>query len=98
MIFTKSTLSLITLAALAISWPAAAQPAPTQEVPAPATAPSPDASNDPLRPPGTPQGYVLIEGDIMIPAEAWYTRSYRAGSAWPDGIVPFEFDPALTSG
>lgn len=53
-------------------------------------------SYDSLRPPGTPKGYVLIEGDILLPEEVLLTNSYNPGSAWPEGIIPFSFDPALT--
>ena len=48
-----------------------------------------------MRPPGTPPGYVLWEGCILIREEELLSRSYHFGSAWPDGIVPIQFDPNL---
>ena len=39
---------------------------------------------------GIPEGYMLIEGDILLPVDAAYDATYRA-TYWPNGIVPYEF-------
>jgi astacin len=39
---------------------------------------------------GTPDGWMVIEGDILVPAIA--TESVFATRLWPYGVVPYEFD------
>lgn len=46
-------------------------------------------------PQGIPPGHIIIEGDIIVP-EISITGVY-ATNLWPYGIVPYEFDPAVTS-
>ena len=46
---------------------------------------------EPLRLPHLPEGYVLVDGCILMREEDWWNRSYNPGSAWPSGIVPFTF-------
>lgn len=55
------------------------------------------AGVDPLHPPGTPEGFMLVEGDILIPDDPFGSRSYEPGSAWPGGIIPFDIDTNLTA-
>jgi hypothetical protein len=45
-------------------------------------------------PEGIPRGYKIIEGDIIVPDAP--TESTYASNLWPNGIVPYEFDPAVT--
>ncbi len=59
----------------------------------------------PLIPPGTDAshpvgirpGYRLVEGCIVVPDTGYGERSYEPGSAWPNGYVPFEFAPDVTT-
>lgn len=39
---------------------------------------------------GIPEGYLLIEGDILLPVDAAYDATYGA-TYWPNGVVPYEF-------
>lgn len=39
---------------------------------------------------GLPKGYVLIEGDILVPEIS--TRGLYTVKWWPNGVVPYEFD------
>lgn len=44
---------------------------------------------------GVPEGYMIIEGDIIVPEdfyEAQGRQAWRENSWWPGGIVPYEFD------
>ncbi len=55
-----------------------------------------DLLHDPCdNPQGIPPGHIIIEGDIIVP-EISITGVY-ATNLWPNGIVPYEFDPAVTS-
>jgi len=55
-----------------------------------------DLLHDPCDDPqGIPLGCRIIEGDIIVP-EISVTGIY-ATNLWPNGIVPYEFDPAVTS-
>ena len=51
---------------------------------------------------GTPKGYMLIEGDIIVP-ENYYELGGAAstytsrGDFWPNGNVPYVFDPAVSN-
>ena len=48
-----------------------------------------------------PDGWMLIEGDILVPEdffeESGAPRSAAAPNTWPGGIVPYEFDPAVSA-
>jgi hypothetical protein len=44
---------------------------------------------------GVPEGYMIIEGDIIVPEdffEQGVSAATYATNLWPGGIVPFEFD------
>ncbi len=48
----------------------------------------------PITAKGLPAGYTVIEGDILVrPSE---TRAVAETNLWPNGIVPFSWDPAVT--
>lgn len=42
---------------------------------------------------GIPEGYIAIEGDILVPANFYQTRGTYNFNLWPEGIVPYQFDP-----
>jgi len=44
---------------------------------------------------GLPEGYVLIEGDILVPEIT--TRGLYTVMWWPNGVVPYEFDSNVTT-
>ncbi len=47
-----------------------------------------------------PVGYMMIEGDIVVPENFYEMEGVRAGYGtifWPGGIVPFEFDANVTA-
>ncbi len=49
---------------------------------------------------GVPDGYMLIEGDIIVPDNYFETQgrqAWRENSWWPNGIVPYVFDTSFTS-
>jgi hypothetical protein len=46
-------------------------------------------------PQGIPPGCTIIEGDIIVPEIS--TMGVYATNLWPNGIVPYEFDPAVTT-
>ncbi|MFK7801877.1 MAG: M12 family metallopeptidase [Anaerolineae bacterium] len=48
----------------------------------------------PLTATGLPPGYTIVEGDII--ARPGQTRAVSNTNLWPNGIVPFEWDPAVT--
>jgi astacin len=53
------------------------------------------------KPEGVPDGYMVIEGDIVVP-DNFFSGDFTAQSTfqtnlWPGGIVPYEFDPAVSS-
>jgi len=43
---------------------------------------------------GLPEGYILIEGDILVPEIT--TRGLFDTNWWPNGVVPYEFDGNVT--
>lgn len=43
-----------------------------------------------------PDGYMLIEGDILVPLDFYETRATHAANLWPGGVVPFEFNANVT--
>ena len=48
---------------------------------------------------GIPEGYMIIEGDILVPINLYYKQKPAATwetKFWPNGIVPFEFDATVT--
>jgi hypothetical protein len=46
---------------------------------------------------GIPVGWVLIEGDIQVPADWLQNRAAYTTSFWGDGVVPVEFDGNVNS-
>jgi len=46
-------------------------------------------------PQGIPPGHIIIEGDIIVPEIS--AMGIYATNLWLNGIVPYEFDPAVTS-
>ena len=47
-----------------------------------------------------PEGYMVIEGDIVVPLdfrESLGRRGCFAPNLWPNGIVPYEFDAGVTA-
>lgn len=42
--------------------------------------------------PGIPPGHVVIQGDIIIPADYCHREDAFDAALWPGGIVPYEFD------
>ncbi|MFH1686124.1 MAG: M12 family metallopeptidase [bacterium] len=49
---------------------------------------------------GIPDGYMTIEGDIIVPEDFYETQgkqAWRENSWWPGGIVPYEFDTNVVS-
>jgi hypothetical protein len=44
---------------------------------------------------GVPEGYTIIEGDIMVPI--MQTAGAFDDDFWPDGVVPYEFDSNVTA-
>jgi len=44
--------------------------------------------------PEVPPGWVIVEGDILMPAEA--LRGTHATNLWPGGVVPFEFASSVS--
>lgn len=48
---------------------------------------------------GIPAGYMIIEGDILVPVDFYENRvqaAWRQNSFWPNGIVPFQFNDNVT--
>ncbi|MFN8453928.1 MAG: M12 family metallopeptidase [Anaerolineae bacterium] len=49
-----------------------------------------------------PEGYKLIEGDILVPVNSYEAdgigirSAYTSTSLWPNGIVPYEFSTTVT--
>ena len=43
-----------------------------------------------------PPGYILIEGDIIVPEDFYDLRSSYTTDTWPGGVVPYEFDDNVT--
>lgn len=49
---------------------------------------------------GIPPGFIVIEGDIVVPRDFYETLEERgcyAPNLWPSGVVPYEFDPGVTA-
>jgi len=49
---------------------------------------------------GVPEGYILIEGDMLVPAPVGGVAALIAPNLWPDGsptVIPFQFDTSPTS-
>lgn len=51
------------------------------------------------RPSSLGPGWVIIDGDIAVREETLLggPDSFKPGSAWPDGLVPFEFAPSVSA-
>ncbi len=51
--------------------------------------------------PGIPAGYMIVEGDIVVPLNFYETAGTEgtfAPNLWTGGIVPYEFDANVTAG
>ena len=46
---------------------------------------------------GIPEGYKVIEGDIIVPKDFGSARAVWRPSFWPNGIVFYEFDSDVTT-
>jgi len=49
---------------------------------------------------GVPKGYMIIEGDILVPIDFYKNRlqaTWRQNRFWPNGIVPFRFNANVTA-
>lgn len=55
-------------------------------------------TGSPLDSNGVPKGFIL-QGDIQVPvaASGFGPAGGFVPAAWPDGVVPFQFDPAVTT-
>jgi hypothetical protein len=47
-------------------------------------------------PDGVPEGYMIIEGDIIVPDDFFESRTTYATNLWPGGQVPFRYDDNVT--
>jgi hypothetical protein len=45
-----------------------------------------------IGPTDLPEGYMLVEGDIVVPDDFYDRATYKRFDHWPGGIVYFEFD------
>lgn len=46
---------------------------------------------------GVPEGYMLIEEDIIVPEDFYTSRAVYSTNTWPGGIVPFRFDANVST-
>ena len=49
---------------------------------------------------GLPEGYMIIEGDIVVPVDFYETNAPQAAwvtDLWPNGIVPYVFDAGVSA-
>lgn len=44
-----------------------------------------------------PDGYMIIEGDIVVPENFYTQRGTYATNLWPGGVVPYEFDANVSA-
>lgn len=44
-----------------------------------------------------PESWMIIEDDIMVPIDFYISPAPWASQLWPGGIVPYEFNPALSA-
>jgi len=67
--------------------------------------PTPEATTEPVTYPvgeyfeGVPEGYMVIQEDILVPENYYELRAqgaYTTGGLWPGGIVPYEFVGSVT--
>ena len=42
--------------------------------------------------PGVPEGYMVIEGDIIVPLNYYKIQTTFATNLWSGGVIPYEFD------
>ena len=47
--------------------------------------------------PEIPPGYMIIEGDIIVPVDFWEGDASYDTSLWPGGDVPYQFDTNVTT-
>jgi hypothetical protein len=74
-----------------------AQPRPAGTEPTPTPWPPLEETEPPWD--GVPEGYMIIEGDIIVPVDFYEqvgAQAVWATNFWPNGIVPFEFDANVT--
>lgn len=45
---------------------------------------------------GIPDGYMVIQGDIIVPEDFYEARATYQFNPWPAGIVAYEFDPNVS--
>lgn len=62
--------------------------------------PTPRSRKDIATPPwdGVPDGYTIIEGDIIVPVGQLSVQGTWASNLWPGGDVPYEFDANVVAG
>ena len=46
---------------------------------------------------GIPKGYMIIEGDIVVPLDFYEQEATYATNLWPGGILPYVFDANVTA-
>jgi hypothetical protein len=46
---------------------------------------------------GIPEGYMLIEGDIMVPEGFYEFKAVFPTNTWPNNIIPYRFDANMTA-
>jgi hypothetical protein len=78
-----------------------------QDGPDPTATPEPGSEASARATDGIPEGYMIIEGDILVPVD-FYDRilpsapgapdaPWLPSSFWPNGVVPYEFDANVTA-
>jgi hypothetical protein len=50
------------------------------------------------RPEDIPPGYVLVDGDMLLPSPTVKPQATYETNLWPNGIVPYEFDANVVGG
>ncbi len=46
---------------------------------------------------GVREGFMIIEGDIIVPEDFYLTRGTYITDLWSDGVVPYEFDSNVSA-
>ena len=86
--------------------PSAAQARPPTDAPEPTATPEPGSEGSGRGSDGIPEGYMIIEGDVLVPVD-FYDRilpsapgapdaPWLPSSFWPNGVVPYELDANVT--
>ncbi len=44
-----------------------------------------------------PDGWIILDGDIAVPADALWQRANYVTNLWPGGVVPFVFDGGVSA-